>query len=134
MNCVTLMGRLTRDPEIKRTSSGKSYCRFSIAVKKEFVKDGADFINCIAWDKKAETIEKYFSKGHRIIIQGRLSVNTYEVEGEKRYSTDVLVDKIDFVENLNSGQSYDRSYTSAEAEVDSDFIDDDSDDDAYYPF
>lgn len=74
MNYVGLMGRLTRDPELKQTSSGKSYCRFSIAVKKEFVKDGVDFINCVAWDKRAEFIANYFGKGQRILVQGRINV------------------------------------------------------------
>lgn len=63
MNYVSLMGRLTKDPELKKTSSGKSYCRFSVAVKREFSKDGgADFINCIAWDKRAEVIRTIFLK------------------------------------------------------------------------
>lgn len=105
MNYVVLMGRLTKDPEIKKTSSGKSYCRFSIAVKREFSKDAVDFINCIAWDKKAETIVNYFSKGHRILIQGRINTGSYEVNNEKRTSFDIVVDKIDFIESAqNSGK------------------------------
>lgn len=107
MNYVGLMGRLTRDPELKQTSTGKSFCRFSIAVRKQFVKDGVDFINCVAWDKTAELINTYFKKGERILIQGRINTGTYEVNGEKRNSFDVLVDQIDFIEvkgNTNSSQ------------------------------
>ena len=110
MNYVGLMGRLTRDPELKQTSSGKSYCRFSIAVKKEFVKDGVDFINCVAWDKRAEFIANYFGKGQRILVQGRINVGTYEVNGEKRNSFDVVVDRAEFIETQsNSGSSFDKN-------------------------
>ena len=100
MNYVGLMGRLTKDPELKQTSSGKTYSRFSIAVKKDFVKDGVDFINCVAWDKRAEFIANYFKKGQKILIQGRINTGTYEVNGEKRTSFDIVVDKADFIESM----------------------------------
>lgn len=131
MNYVGLMGRLTRDPELKQTSSGKSYCRFSIAVKKEFVKDGVDFINCVAWDKRAEFIANYFGKGQRILIQGRINVGTYEVNGEKRNSFDVVVDRAEFIETQsNSGSSFDKNADT------NDYIDtvDDPDDGEDFPF
>lgn len=121
MNCVGLMGRITRDPEIKQTSSGKSYCRFSLAVRKEFVKDGVDFINCVAWEKQAELIANYFKKGDRILLQGRINTGTYEVNGEKRSSFDVVVTQVEFIEtksssNMQSNQTYN---TVTEAEDDS---------------
>ena len=131
MNYVGLMGRLTRDPELKQTSSGKSYCRFSIAVKKEFVKDGVDFINCVVWDKRAEFIANYFGKGQRILIQGRINVGTYEVNGEKRNSFDVVVDRAEFIETQsNSGSSFDKNADT------NDYIDtvDDPDDGEDFPF
>lgn len=131
MNYVGLMGRLTRDPELKQTSSGKSYCRFSIAVKKEFVKDGVDFINCVAWDKRAEFIANYFGKGQRILVQGRINVGTYEVNGEKRNSFDVVVDRVEFIETQsNSGSSFDKNTDT------NDYIDtvDDPDDGEDFPF
>ncbi|WP_375167967.1 single-stranded DNA-binding protein [Sneathia vaginalis] len=131
MNYVGLMGRLTRDPELKQTSSGKSYCRFSIAVKKEFVKDGVDFINCVAWDKRAEFIANYFGKGQRILVQGRINVGTYEVNGEKRNSFDVVVDRAEFIETQsNSGSSFDKNTDT------NDYIDtvDDPDDGEDFPF
>lgn len=131
MNYVGLMGRLTRDPELKQTSSGKSYCRFSIAVKKEFVKDGVDFINCVAWDKRAEFIANYFGKGQRILIQGRINVGSYEVNGEKRNSFDVVVDRAEFIETQsNSGSSFDKNADT------NDYIDtvDDPDDGEDFPF
>jgi len=131
MNYVGLMGRLTRDPELKQTSSGKSYCRFSIAVKKEFVKDGVDFINCVAWDKRAEFIANYFGKGQRILVQGRINVGSYEVNGEKRNSFDVVVDRAEFIETQsNSGSSFDKNTDT------NDYIDtvDDPDDGEDFPF
>lgn len=131
MNYVGLMGRLTRNPELKQTSSGKSYCRFSIAVKKEFVKDGVDFINCVAWDKRAEFIANYFGKGQRILVQGRINVGTYEVNGEKRNSFDVVVDRAEFIETQsNSGSSFDKNTDT------NDYIDtvDDPDDGEDFPF
>ena len=132
MNYVSLLGRLTKDPELKQSSSGKSYCRFSIAVKREFVKDGVDFINCIAWDKRAEFISNYFSKGKRILIQGRLNVNSYESNGEKRTSIDVIVDKADFIESQSnqSGQIEKSNFDSYnENNVEEDF-----DEDEEFPF
>ena len=108
MNNVILMGRLTKDPELKYTSTGKGNTRFTLAVSRN--KDEADFINCTAWGKTAETTAEYLRKGRRIALQGRLSVNSYEKNGETRWSTEVIVDKFEFVDTVNStgGQS---SYT-----------------------
>lgn len=102
MNNITLIGRLTRDPELKYTQSGKAFCKFSIAVQREFNRDEADFINCIAWDKRAEAICEYLRKGRRIATQGRLSVNSYEKDGETKWITEVIVDKFEFVDSLNN--------------------------------
>lgn len=131
MNYVGLLGRLTRDPELKQTSSGKSYCRFSLAVKKEFVKDGVDFINCVAWDKRAEFIANYFTKGQRILLQGRINVGSYEVNGEKRNSFDVVVDRAEFIEsqsnsNVNIEKSPIDDYVAP--------VEDDLDDSEDFPF
>ena len=132
MNYVSLLGRLTKDPELKQSSSGKSYCRFSIAVKREFVKDGVDFINCIAWDKRAEFISNYFSKGKRILIQGRLNINSYESNGEKRISTDVIVDKADFIEGQsNQSSQIEKSNFGSDNE---NTIEEDFDEDEEFPF
>ena len=121
MNSVILMGRLVRDVELKQTSTGKTYCRFSLAVKKEFAKDGADFINCVAWDKRAEILANYLSKGQRILIQGRLNTSSYEANGETRYSTDVIVDKITFIENMTSGSSIESPKVEDETAEDDEF-------------
>ena len=104
MNVVILMGRMTRDPELKYTSGGKAFANFSLAVQK--LRDGVEFIDCTAWEKTAETIAEYFRKGNRILIQGRLSVYSYEQNGEKRRMTRVVVNSFEFVESSgNSGNS-----------------------------
>ncbi len=104
MNVVILMGRMTRDPELKYTSGGKAFANFSLAVQK--ARDEAEFIDCTVWEKTAETIAEYFRKGNRILVQGRLSVSTYEQNGEKRRMTRVVVNSFEFVETSgNSGNS-----------------------------
>ena len=103
MNQVTLIGRLTKDPELKYTQGGKAVCKFNIAVTREFNREEADFIGCVAWDKRAETIAEYLRKGRRIAIQGRLNVRSYEQNGENKWITEVIVDKFDFIDtNSNS--------------------------------
>ncbi len=104
MNSVTLLGRLTRDPELKFSQSGKAFCKFSIAVQRDFKKDEADFINCTAWDKRAEAIAEYLRKGRRIAVQGRLNVSSYGKDGEKKWVTDVIVDKFSFIDSGNSDE------------------------------
>ncbi|WP_068268424.1 single-stranded DNA-binding protein [Caviibacter abscessus] len=135
MNYVSLLGRLTKDVELKQTSTGKTYCRFTLAVKKEYASEGADFINCVAWDKKAEFLANYFTKGQRVLIQGRLNTGSYEVNGEKRFTTDVLIDKISFVESQQNAQSV--SYGNKSTSMDipqEDNMEDDSLDDDEFPF
>ena len=100
MNKVILMGRLTRDPEMRQTPNGVSVCSFSIAVNRRFAKEGqqtADFINCTAWRQQAEFICKYFQKGAMISVVGNLQSRSWEnQEGKKQYSTDVVVDEVYF--------------------------------------
>ena len=103
MNITILMGRLTRDPELKYTSNGKAYANFTLAVQK--TKDEAEFIDCIAWEKTAENIAEYFGKGNRILIQGRLNVSNYEQNGEKRKFTRVQAFNFEFIDSKNSGNS-----------------------------
>ena len=100
MNKVILMGRLTRDAEMRQTPNGVSVCSFSIAVNRRFAKDGqqnADFINCTAWRQQAEFICKYFQKGAMIAVVGSLQSRSWEnQEGKRQYSTDVIVDEVYF--------------------------------------
>ncbi|WP_060793372.1 MULTISPECIES: single-stranded DNA-binding protein [Fusobacterium] len=119
MNVISLMGRLTRDPEVKFGQSGKAYCRFSVAVNRPFSKDEADFINCVSFGKTAELIGEYFRKGHQIALVGRLQMNQYESNGEKRTSYDVVVDSFDFISTKSSSdtRNYENSYDSRSYET-----------------
>ena len=144
MNVVILMGRMTRDPELKYTSGGKAYTSFTLAVQK--MKDDAEFIDCIAWEKTAETIAEYFRKGRKILVQGRLNVSSYEQNGEKRKSTKVVVSSFEFVEssgtsNNNGGYQQNQPYngnsgSSSNKPVHNDTYenDDDMEDDEEFPF
>lgn len=106
MNTVNLVGRFTRDPEIRYTDNGLSIAKFSIAVDRRIKTDGgasADFINCIAFGKTAEFIEKYFGKGQRIGLSGRIQTSSYtNKDGNKVYTTDVVAENVEFVESKNN--------------------------------
>lgn len=119
MNIVILMGRMTRDPELKYTSSGKAYANFTLAVQK--TREEAEFIDCVAWEKTAENIAEYFGKGNRILIQGRLSVNSYEQNGEKRKFTRVLANTFEFIDSKNSGNSQNNSRNRYDSDEDESF-------------
>jgi len=109
MNKVILLGNLTRDPEIKYTTgeNAMAIARFSIAVQRDYKREGqpeADFINCIAFGKTGENIGKFFTKGRKIAVSGKLQVSTWEDNnGQKRYSTDVIVDSFDFCDKKSEG-------------------------------
>ena len=98
MNQVSLIGRLTRDPELRRTQNGNPVVSFALAVDNRHKEDGADFIACVAWNRTAELIHQYVKKGHRLAINGRLATRTYESKGVKHYVTEVIVADIDFLE------------------------------------
>ncbi|MBQ4263337.1 MAG: single-stranded DNA-binding protein [Bacilli bacterium] len=113
MNKVILVGRLTRDPELRSTTSGFNTANFSVAVQRNFKnKDGnfdADFINCVAFRNQADFISKYFKKGNMIGLEGRIQSRSYDAnDGTKRYVTEVLVDNVEFVgsKNDSSNSSY----------------------------
>ena len=95
MNVVNLMGRFTRDPELRYTQTGKAVANFTLAVK-GYKKDEVDFINCLAWDKTAELIGEYLRKGDLLAIEGNIKTSTYEKDGKKNYKTEVNVGKIHF--------------------------------------
>jgi single-strand DNA-binding protein len=98
MNVVILTGRITRDLELKFSKDGKTYCKFNIAVDNPFKKDSADFINCSAFGKTAEILEKYSGKGKKIGVEGRLQMNKYEKDGEQRTTFEVMVNQVEFLE------------------------------------
>jgi len=102
MNHVLLTGRLVKDPELKYSQTGKAFSKFTIAVNREFNKEEVDFINCTAWENTAERIAEYLKKGRKIVLHGRLRVNSYEQDGETRWSTEVAVDRFEFADKINS--------------------------------
>lgn len=119
MNKVILMGRLVRDPEVKYSSGEKStaVARFTLAVDRRFKREGdqsADFISCISFGKSAEFAEKYLKKGIKLIVTGRIQTGSYtNRDGNKVYTTDVIVEEQEFAEskkaseaNSGSGQNY----------------------------
>lgn len=112
MNKCMLVGRLTRDPEVRYTQgeNASAIARFSVAVNRRFKNNEgnyeADFINCVAFGKAAEFIEKYFKKGMAIGITGRIQTGSYtNKDGVKVYTTDVVVEESEFVESKNGGAS-----------------------------
>ena len=113
MNKVILIGRLTRDPELRTTPSGVATTAFSIAVDRNFVNQQtgqreADFINCVAWRKQAENIARYCTKGTQVAVEGRIQVRNYDAQdGTKRYTTDVVVDNFTFIGSGNSNAASD---------------------------
>ena len=110
LNKVILMGRFTRDPELRSTPQGTSTCAFSIAVDRNFVRQGeerkADFINCVAWRQTAEFISKYFRKGSMVALEGSIQTRSWDdQEGKKRYATEVIVNQVYFAESKRDSQS-----------------------------
>ena len=109
MNSVQLVGRFTRDPEVRYTDGGSTIARFSLAVDRRFKSENgptADFPNCVAFGKTAEFIEKYFHKGMKIGLQGRIQTGSYtNNEGQKVYTTDVIAGSCEFVESKSTQQS-----------------------------
>ena len=104
MNLVVLIGRMTKDVELRRTNSGKAVASFTLAVNKDFRNDeggyDADFIDCVAFEQKAETISKYVHKGDRFAVGGQLATRSYETkEGRKVKVTEVKVEKFEFLES-----------------------------------
>ena len=104
MNEVILMGRLTRDPEIRYTEMGKCIARYTLAVDRRGKEQAADFITCVAFEKNAEFAEKYLKKGTKIAVTGRLRTGSYEKDdGTKVYTTDVIVSTHEFAESKKDG-------------------------------
>lgn len=109
MNKVILMGRLTRDPEIRYSQSAEpvAVARYSLAVNRRFKRDGepdADFINCVAFGKAGEFAERFFKKGMMVGVTGRLQVRSWDDQqtGQKRWSTDVMIEEQEFAESKSS--------------------------------
>ena len=129
MNTITLLGRLTKNPEARYTSTGKAATLFTLAVNRTYTNaDGqreADFINCQAWGKTAEVVGNHVSKGDRLLVEGRLQIRHYiDKEGVKRYATEVVVNRVEFIEqkkdsNVKTEASPMEDFRSADFEQDS---------------
>ena len=114
LNKAILMGRLTRDPELKITPSGVSVCSFAIAVSRPYSRDKetpADFIDIVAWRQSAEFVSKYFTKGSMIIVDGSIQTRTYEDRnGNKRKAVEVVADNVQFGESKNASAGAPQDY------------------------
>ena len=109
LNRIILMGRLTHDSELRRTQSDTPVCSFSLAVDRNFVRQGeerkADFINCVAWRTTAEFISRYFHKGNLVAVEGSIQTRSWDdQDGKKRYATEVIVNQAYFVESKKDAQ------------------------------
>ena len=115
MNKVILMGRLVKEPDFKETQTGKNVCTFTIAVNRKFNREEADFINCIAWNKTAEFVYKYFNKGDMIALTGNIQTRNYTKDnGEKRYITEINVEEVEFTgkkSNSNETEDIEEGFT-----------------------
>ena len=103
MNKVVLIGRVTKDIEVRKTNSGKSFTRFTLAVNRRGKDAGANFITCVAWEKTADLLGAYVKKGNQIGICGRIETGKYEDrDGKTVFTTDVMVEEMDFLESKGS--------------------------------
>ena len=108
MNSVQLIGRLTKDVEERRTQSGGAVAYITLAVDRRKKDAGADFIRCTAFNKVAELLGQYVSKGDRIGVTGHIKTGSYEKDGRRVYTTDVIIDSLDFLESRKQGNQTER--------------------------
>lgn len=130
LNKIVLMGRLTRDPELRRTNSGTAVASFTIAVDRDFKGQGGeketDFIDIVAWRNTAEFVSKYFSKGRMAVVEGRLQIRDWtDKEGNKRRSAEVVADNVYFGDSKKDGDATGASYTGTDTSSEFKEIDED---------
>lgn len=116
MNKVFLIGRLTREPELRYTESNIPVCKFSIAVNRTYSNQNgereADFINVSVWRKQAENVDKYLSKGSQVAIEGKIQVTSYEKDGSKRTAVEVVADNVQFLDTKSSEPTMNENFAS----------------------
>ena len=122
MNKIILVGRLTKDPEVRSTSAGFSTANFTVAVNRNFKnKDGnydADFLPCVAFRNTADFVSKFFKKGNMISLEGRVQTRNYDAQdGTKRYVTEVVVENVEFVGGKNESSAPSNDYVDAPVEA-----------------
>ena len=115
LNVAIIMGRLTRDPELRRTNSGKPVASFTVAVDRDYATEGqekeTDFIDCVAWNGTAEFVDKYFKKGSMIVVSGRLQLRNWtDKDGNKRKTAEILASNVYFGESKKSQEGSNQSY------------------------
>lgn len=115
LNVAIIMGRLTRDPELRRTNSGKPVVSFTVAVDRDYAPEGqekeTDFIDCVAWNGTAEFVDKYFKKGSMIVVSGRLQLRNWtDKDGNKRRTAEILASNVYFGESKKSQEGGNQSY------------------------
>lgn len=116
MNRVDLVGRLTRDPELRHTTSGRAVCQISLAINRTFTNQNgereADFINVVVWDKQAENVSKYVTKGRLVSVEGRLQSRSYDdKDGKKVYVTEVVANNVQFLSTNSNNSSNGGGYS-----------------------
>ena len=136
LNHITIMGRITRDPELRRTGSGVAVTSFTVAVDRDFGNNGekeTDFIDCVAWRQTGEFVSKYFAKGSMIVVSGRLQIRNWtDKDGGKRRSAEVVADNVYFGDPKKAdSNAAPAEYTPAEAPAQFALLDDE---DAQLPF
>jgi single-strand DNA-binding protein len=121
LNQVTLMGNLTRDPELRQTPNGQNVTSFSLALNRAYKDSGGewqevtDYIDCVCWGPLAERVAQYLSKGRRCLVQGRLQSRSWEQEGQKRSKVEVLANDVTFLDNRGSGGDNDSAGSDSSA-------------------
>ena len=136
LNHITIMGRLTRDPELRRTGSGTAETSFSLAVDRDFKSQSGeketDFIDVVAWRSTAEFVSKYFTKGRMAVVEGRLQIRDWtDKDGNKRRSAEVVADNVYFGDSRRDGETGGYSAPASSPASDFAMLDDD---DAQLPF
>ncbi len=121
MNKVILMGRLTRDPDVRYSDQSSAVARFTLAVDRRFKRDGdqqtADFISCVAFGKTGEFIERYCHQGTKLVVEGRIQTGSYtNRDGNKVYTTDVIAENVEFAESKAAAANNEGGYQAARPE------------------
>ena len=140
LNKIILMGRLTRDPELRRTNSGTPVASFSLAVDRDFKAQNGeketDFIDVVVWRGTAEFVSKYFTKGRMAVVEGRLQIREWEKDGSKRRTAEVVADNVYFGDSKNdsknSGATQQDNFSALNARVNQGFVE--TEDDGDLPF
>ena len=130
MNKAIIIGRLTRDPEMRTTTSGTNSTTFTVAVSRNYTSANGeretDFLNCVAWRKQAENIAKYCTKGSQVAVEGRIQTRSYDAQdGTKRYVTEIIADNVTFLGGRGSNVPSEDNYVGGSSSVDTTDISED---------